>query len=35
MMGYATTNGYHLPEEVSSHERKGVAVNRDASYHDT
>jgi hypothetical protein len=30
--GYATTSGCRLPEEVRSHEMKGVAINRDASY---
>lgn len=30
--GYATTSGCRLPEEVRSHERKGVAINRDALY---
>lgn len=31
---YATTNGFRLPEEESNHARKGVAINRDASYSD-
>jgi len=30
--GSANTSGCRLPEEACSRERKGVAINRDASY---